>query len=162
MISFIMTDGNFIRQNVFPVPKLTASKACRKPHLNIALYVILRENHVKSIIILNIPNGICFRISRPEGVPPSITPGASRGTGVSQNIKPRRGVTQRVLSHPLRGYATSFGITPRLAPGVIDGCALFRAHVQLIMSRVIKVKKIIRFHSRNSLTLPSTVIRVIR
>ena len=38
-------------------------------------------------------SGTCFLISYPEGVPPSITPGASRGTGASQSKKPRRGVT---------------------------------------------------------------------
>jgi len=67
------------------------------------------------------------RLSRPEGVPPSITPGASRGTGISKNIQPRRGVTHRTLSHPLRGYATSCGVILRLAPGVMDGFAPFGA-----------------------------------
>jgi len=35
---------------------------------------------------------------------------------------PARSVT------PLRGYATCYAYNPRLAPGVIDGYALFRAH----------------------------------
>jgi len=77
----------------------------------------------KTMNLLNLKNFYNAFFARPEGVPPSITPGASRGTAASKNAKPRRGVTTLVrrsarLVTPLAGlFHTLLHYPPAYAGG---------------------------------------------